>query len=276
MARLGEDRKMVLPRRPPSVEIHHMTAARSAGRILVVEDEAEIRELVRFTLEVDGYTVLKASNAMEAFELLEREHPDLVLLDLMMPAISGLEVLQTIRRRDTALPVIIVSALGSEDNRVRGLQLGADDYLCKPFSPRELVARVQALLRRAQGPSAAVTTIEYDGLRIDVTAREVWVRGNVVETTAKEFDLLAFLAANPGRVYTRHQLLREVWNSSSEWQQEGTVTEHVRRLRVKVEEDAERPRWLQTVRGVGYRFERRHARRDEGVEEALREAAVAN
>jgi two-component system phosphate regulon response regulator PhoB len=253
-----------------------MTATRSAGRVLVVEDEAEIRELVRFTLEVDGFTVLRASNAMEAFELLDREKPDLVLLDLMLPAISGLEVLQTIRGRNATLPVIILSALGSEDNRVRGLQLGADDYVCKPFSPRELVARVQALLRRTQGPNAAMATIAYDGLRIDVAAREVWVRGTLVDTTAKEFDLLAFLAANPGRVYTRHQLLREVWKSSSEWQQEGTVTEHVRRLRVKVEEDPERPRWLQTVRGVGYRFERRHTRVADGVEDALREAATSN
>ena len=276
MARLGEHRKMVLPRSPLCVEVLSMTAARSAGRILVVEDEAEIRELVRFTLEVDGFTVFRAANAMEAFDLLERERPDLVLLDLMMPAISGLEVLQTIRSRNATLPVIILSALGSEDNRVRGLQLGADDYMCKPFSPRELVARVQALLRRTQGPSAAMATIAYDGLRIDVSAREVWVRGQLIETTAKEFDLLAFLAANPGRVYTRHQLLREVWKSSSEWQQEGTVTEHIRRLRVKVEEDAERPRWLQTVRGVGYRFERRHARVAEGVEAAFREAAVSN
>ncbi|HVM07337.1 MAG TPA: response regulator transcription factor [Acidimicrobiales bacterium] len=233
-----------------------MTVPRTAARILIVEDEGEIRELVTFTLEVEGYTVLPAANGMEAFERIENDAPDLVILDLMMPAISGLEVLQNIRQHSTT-PVLILSAMGSEENRVRGLQLGADDYMTKPFSPRELAARVQALLRRSQGAAAAQQTITYDGLTIDLASREVWARGDLVETTAKEFDLLAFLAGNPGRVYTRHQLLREVWHSSSEWQQEGTVTEHIRRLRLKIEEDSERPRWLQTVRGVGYRFERR-------------------
>ena len=237
-----------------------MSANRASAKVLVVEEEAEIRDLLSFTLEVEGYAVVTASNGMEAFELLANEAPDLVILDIMMPAISGLEVLQAIRQQGST-PTIILSALTNEENRVRGLQLGADDYVSKPYSPREVVARVQALLRRAQGSVAAQTTISYEGLSIDLAAREVFVRGEFVETTAKEFDLLAFLAANPGRVYTRHQLLREVWHSSSEWQQEGTVTEHIRRLRVKVEDDAERPRWLQTVRGVGYRFERRHVAR---------------
>lgn len=244
-----------------------MTTSRTAARVLIVEDEAELREMVTFTLEVEGYEVLQAANGMEAFEHLASTTaaPDLVVLDLMMPAISGLEVLQNIRQNSN-VPVIILSAMGSEENRVRGLQLGADDYMTKPFSPRELVARIQALLRRTSGATSAAAqqTIAYDGLTIDLASREVWVRGDLVDTTAKEFDLLAFLAGNPGRVYTRHQLLREVWHSSSEWQQEGTVTEHIRRLRVKVEEDAERPRWLQTVRGVGYRFERRNQPRGTG------------
>jgi two-component system, OmpR family, phosphate regulon response regulator PhoB len=236
---------------------------RPAAKVLVVEDEGEIRDLVSYTLESEGFAVLPAANGMEAFERLANETPDIVVLDLMMPAISGLEVLQTIRQKSAALPIIILSALGNEENRVRGLQLGADDYMTKPFSPRELVARIQAVLRRTNGATAAQTTINYTGLTIDLAAREVWVRGGLIETTAKEFDLLAFLAASPGRVFTRHQLLREVWQSSSEWQQEGTVTEHIRRLRVKVEEDPERPKWLQTVRGVGYRFERRHTPRGE-------------
>ena len=231
-----------------------------AAKVLIVEDEGEIRDLLEFTLEAEGFSVLKAANGMEAFELLANDAPDLVILDLMMPAISGLEVLQSIRQNG-ATPIIVLSALASEENRVRGLQLGADDYVVKPFSPRELVARIQAVLRRTAGPVATQSTVAYDGLTIDTASREVWVRGELVETTAKEFDLLTFLAANPGRVYTRHQLLREVWNSSSEWQQEGTVTEHIRRLRVKIEDDAERPRWLLTVRGVGYRFERRQAPR---------------
>ena len=128
----------------------------------------------------------------------------------------------------------------------------------KPFSPRELAARITAVLRRTNGAAAASSVIEHKHLRIDLASREVWVRDVLVETTAKEFDLLAFLAAAPGRVFTRHQLLREVWHSSAEWQQEGTVTEHIRRLRQKIEDEADRPQWLQTVRGVGYRFERRH------------------
>jgi DNA-binding response OmpR family regulator len=226
-----------------------------AGTILVVEDEQDIRDVLWMTLEAEGYAVLLATNGMEAIERIADDAPDLVLLDVMMPAVNGLEVLQHTRKHGD-VPVILLTALGHEQNRVRGLQLGADDYIVKPFSPRELVARIQAVLRRT-GTGATSHEITFDGLRIDLSAREVWVRGDLTETTAKEFDLLAFFAASPGKVFTRHQLLREVWRSSSEWQQEATVTEHVRRLRVKIEDDAERPRWLHTVRGVGYRFDRR-------------------
>jgi DNA-binding response OmpR family regulator len=244
-----------------------MTAATPLqATVLVVEDEADIMELVAGTLEVEGYGVLRAANGMEAMERLDKDAPDLVVLDLMMPVISGLEVLQHIRQKGST-PVILLTALESEDNRVRGLQLGADDYIVKPFSVRELAARVGALLRRSNmsAASGAAASLEYPGLKIDLAGREVWVRGEFVETTAKEFDLLAFLAASPGKVFTRHQLLKEVWQSSSEWQQEGTVTEHIRRLRLKVEEDAERPKWLLTVRGVGYRFERRQQPRAESA-----------
>ena len=239
-----------------------MTSTPLKAKVLVVEDEEDIAALVVSALESDGFEVVSASNGMEAMERVEKDHPDLVVLDVMMPVISGLEVLQNIRQKGNT-PVILLTALESEDNRVRGLQLGADDYIVKPFSVRELSARVTALLRRSGMSASTVPTIEYPGLRIDLTGREVWVKGEMVETTAKEFDLLAFLAAAPGRVFTRHQLLREVWQSSSEWQQEGTVTEHVRRLRLKIEDDAEKPRWLQTVRGVGYRFERRTGARAE-------------
>jgi DNA-binding response OmpR family regulator len=228
--------------------------------VLVVEDEVDIMELVASTLEVDGYAVVRAANGMEAMERLEKDEPDLVVLDLMMPVISGLEVLQHIRQKGST-PVILLTALESEDNRVRGLQLGADDYIVKPFSIRELSARVAALLRRSGMAASTNPTIEFPGLRIDLNGREVWVQDVMVETTAKEFDLLAYLAAAPGKVFTRHQLLKEVWQSSSEWQQEGTVTEHIRRLRLKIEDDAEKPKWILTVRGVGYRFERRHTSR---------------
>jgi DNA-binding response OmpR family regulator len=233
----------------------------SAATILVIEDDPDIRSVVSMTLEAEGYAVELATNGMEGIELAATAKPDLVVLDIMMPVVSGLEVLQHIRQRD-AVPVIILTALGEEANRVRGLQLGADDYMVKPFSPRELVARIQAVMRRSQNPLGANDAITFDGLRIDLSSREVWVGGELVELTAKEFDLLAFLAASPGRVFTRHQHLHEVWRSSSEWQQEGTVTEHVRRLRVKIEADPERPTWLKTVRGVGYRFDRRSAERD--------------
>jgi DNA-binding response OmpR family regulator len=228
--------------------------------VLIVDDEPDIRELVTAALESEGYAVVAAASGIEAMERLEKDAPDVVVLDVMMPVISGLEVLQHIRQKGTT-PVILATALASVDSRVAGLKLGADDYIVKPFSLQELAARVAAALRRANMPAAASPVVEHPGLRIDLDSREVWVRGELVETTAKEFDLLAHLAAAPGRVFTRHQLLRIVWQSSSEWQQEGTVTEHVRRLRSKIEDDAERPTWIQTVRGVGYRFDRRRVSR---------------
>jgi DNA-binding response OmpR family regulator len=234
-----------------------MSTAAQQTKILIVDDEDDIRALVAGVLELDGYEVVTASNGMEATERLANDQPDLVVLDLMMPVISGLEILQDIRQKGST-PVILLTALGSEDNRVRGLRLGADDYVVKPFSPKELSARITAVLRRTNGAPAAGSVIEHNHLRIDLSSREVWLRDVLVETTAKEFDLLAFLAGAPGRVFTRHQLLREVWHSSAEWQQEGTVTEHVRRLRSKIEDEPDRPKWLQTVRGVGYRFDRRH------------------
>jgi two-component system, OmpR family, phosphate regulon response regulator PhoB len=227
-----------------------------SARVLVVDDDADLRSVAVFALEAEGLGVFEAGSGMEAFEILANDSFDLVILDVMMPAISGLEVLQDLRNRNPTAAVMILSGLGSEENRVRGLQLGADDYVTKPYSTRELVARAQALLRRTAA-LASLRTIELDGFVVDLDAREVWIRGAFVETTAKEFDLLAFLAAHPGRVYTRQQLLREVWQSSSEWQQDGTVTEHIRRLRLKIEENPVVPRWLHTIRGVGYRFERR-------------------
>jgi DNA-binding response OmpR family regulator len=233
-----------------------VTAHAARGTILVVDDDGNIRHLVTTALENEGFHVVEASNGMEALERFDKDKPDLVLLDVMMPVISGLEVLQHIRHKD-ATPVMLLTGLGSEDNRVTGLQLGADDYMVKPFSVRELAARAIALLRRSGMTAATCPTIEYPGLSVDLTGREVWVDGALVELTAKEFDLLAFLAAAPGRVVTRRQLLRDVWGSSTEWQQEGTVTEHVRRLRQRIEMDPENPRWIQTVRGVGYRFDRR-------------------
>ena len=222
--------------------------------VLVVEDDPDVREVVVMTLETAGYRVVAAPDGFVGLERMQTVQPSVVVLDVMMPGMNGLETLARIRETST-VPAIMLTSLGDERNKVRGLELGADDYVVKPFSPAELLARIHALLRRSEIVGQASQVIVHGDLRIDVGAREVAVQGERIETTAKEFDLLAFLAAAPGRVFTRHQLLREVWQSSSEWQQEATVTEHVRRLRIKIEDNQEQPVWLQTVRGVGYRFD---------------------
>ena len=222
--------------------------------VLVVEDDPDVREVVVMTLEADGYRVVAAGDGFAGLERLQAEDLAVVVLDVMMPGMNGLETLARIRETST-VPAILLTSLGDERNKVRGLELGADDYVVKPFSPAELLARIHALLRRSEISGQGARVITHGALRIDVGAREVSVRGERVETTAKEFDLLAVLAAAPGRVFTRHQLLREVGQSSAEWQQEATVTEHVRRLRIKIEANPEQPAWLQTVRGVGYRFD---------------------
>lgn len=222
--------------------------------VLVVEDDPDVRGVVVMTLETAGFRVVAAADGLAGLERMQTEQPSVVVLDVMMPGMNGLETLARIRETST-VPAILLTSLGEERNKIRGLELGADDYVVKPFSPAELLARIHALLRRSEIVGQATRVIVHGVLRVDVGAREVSVRGNRIETTPKEFDLLAFLAASPGRVHTRHQLLREVWQSSSEWQQEATVTEHVRRLRIKIEANADQPVWLQTVRGVGYRFD---------------------
>ena len=179
--------------------------------------------------------------------------PDLVVLDVMLPEIDGFALLGRIRR-DGDTPVILLTARTEEPDRVLGLELGADDYVVKPFSPRELAARVRSVLRRAQ-PREASPNLDFEDLQIDGVTREVRLHGEVVPTTPKEFDLLAFMAASPRKVFSRSQLLEEVWDSSSDYQDPSTVTVHVRRLRQKLEADSENPRWLHTVWGVGYRFE---------------------
>jgi DNA-binding response OmpR family regulator len=237
-----------------------IAAPTSAARILVVDDDEHVRSSLSCALEDHGYDVDVAGDGPSAFKLLERRPPDLVLLDIVMPTISGLDVLAAIRSTTRRLPVILVSALCSEENRIRGLRLGADDYIVKPFATRELMARVDAVLRRANGGTDPLDIVESGGLKLDPLSREVWVDGEPVALTAREFDLLLFLAARPGRVFTRDALLRHVWSSSASWQTPATVTEHVHRLRIKIgarsDDGGER---ITTVRGVGYRFERRHA-----------------
>lgn len=224
-------------------------------RVLVVDDEPMVREVVIRYLERDGFEVSAAATGPEALTAVEKSMPDLVVLDLMLPGVSGMEILSRLRATSD-VPVILLTARAEEADHVLGLELGADDYVVKPFSPRELAARVRTVLRRS-GPSvaAAPAVLEFEGLVIDPASREVLVDGSTVELTAREFDVLQFLAAAPRQVFSRSQLLDHVWDSSPEWQDPSTVTVHIRRIRNKIESNPDEPRRIVTVRGVGYRFE---------------------
>ena len=229
------------------------------GGVLVIDDDNDIRDLIHLSLELGGFNVNVARDGMEALHLVEQVEPEVIVLDLMMPGMSGIEVLDRIRAKHRT-PVLVCSALGSDDNVIYALERGADDYVTKPFNIEVLEARVKVLRRRAWGANSN-QLMQFNGLMVDVPRRQVTVDGEIVEFTAKEFDLLAHMANFPGRVFSRHDLLRDVWNSSSAWQQEATVTEHIRRVRTKIETDPDKPEWIQTVRGVGYRFERRRSPR---------------
>ena len=224
----------------------------SMATVLVVDDEPIVREVVVRYLEREGYRTLEAGDGDEARSLLERQEPSLVLLDLMLPGTDGLELCRWIRARST-LPVIMLTARGEEADRIVGLELGADDYVTKPFSPRELVARVRSVLRRAEPRDTAPGRLAFDGLEIDPATREVVCDGGQLKLTAKEFDLLYFLASHPRRVFSRDQLMTRVWGYEAALDT-GTVTVHVRRLREKIESDPAHPSHLQTVWGVGYRL----------------------
>jgi two-component system phosphate regulon response regulator PhoB len=223
------------------------------ARILLIDDDPQIRTLLSRLLAQDGYRPVEAGDAATAMDVMGATTPDLVLLDVMMPKTDGIEILQRIRAASD-VPVIMLTALGNEADRVLGLRMGADDYVVKPFSPSELTARIESVLRRSR-PTAAPLELVSESVEIDMATRDVLVRGQGVELTAKEFDLLAFLVASPRQVFSRDQLLEQVWASSAEWQDPATVTEHVRRLRRKLETDPDHPALLCTVRGVGYRFE---------------------
>ena len=219
--------------------------------MLVVDDEPIVREVVVRYLEREGFRTIEAAEGNAARELLEAQPPDLVVLDLMLPGVDGLELCRWIRAR-SQLPVILLTARGEETDRVVGLELGADDYVTKPFSPRELVARVRSVLRRADAAPRA-QRLEFDGLVLDADSRDVTLDGAPLRLTAKEFDLLWLMAGHPRRVFGRDQLMRGVWGYEAALDT-GTVTVHVRRLREKIERDPSRPRRLETVWGVGYRF----------------------
>ena len=236
-------------------------AANRDARILVVDDDPQLRSLLLLVLEGEGYPVTLASDAPSAVVEVEKGNTDLVVLDVSLGVDDGRMVLARIREMGD-LPVILISGKGDTADRVLGLRLGADDFLPKPFSPVELVARVETILRRSSPRTLSAPNVSpppdgspAQGLRVDEVTREVTIDGEPIELTAKEFDLLAFLARSPRQVFSRGQLLEHVWSSRSEWQDEATVTEHVRRVRHKIEPDPARPRWITTVRGVGYRFE---------------------
>lgn len=222
-------------------------------RILVVDDDDVFRTYLRSLLEREGHTIVEATTGENALEMLGDDRPDLIVLDIEMPGMSGLELLN--RLRDTGrVPAIVVSGHDSESERVLGLDLGADDYVVKPFLAREFTARVRSVLRRAQ-PEPPVDGFRFGALEIRPASREVLLDGQHVQLTAREFDVLTYLAARPRQVIGRQQLLADVWKSSEDWQDPATVTEHIRRLRHKIEKDPTNPRWLRAVRNVGYSFE---------------------
>lgn len=223
-------------------------------RILIVDDEEMIVRTVKAYLDQEGFKTYTASDGEEALRAFKEKGPDLIVLDLMLPRMSGIEVTKKIRATST-VPIIMLTAKAAEADRVVGLELGADDYVVKPFSPRELVARVRAVLRRIDGEAGMAERISTGDLEIDLKTREVKVDGKEVELTPTEFDLLAFLARHPGQVFTRLQLLREVQGYTYDAFAR-TIDTHVKNLRRKIEKDPKDPRYILTVHGVGYRFTR--------------------
>jgi DNA-binding response OmpR family regulator len=223
--------------------------------VLLVDDEESVQKLLTYPLEREGYTVVQARDGEEALERYRETPVDLVILDLMLPRLDGLAVCRRLREERSAVPIIMLTARGDEGDKVLGLELGADDYITKPFSIREFMSRVRALLRRAQlSPvGARAEVIEVDDLRIDTSRRTVEARGEAVQLTYLEFELLRMLAASPGRVFTRKELLDELWGGS-EFRDPRTIDVHVRHLREKVERDPAEPALIFTVRGAGYRF----------------------
>jgi DNA-binding response OmpR family regulator len=223
------------------------------GSVLVVDDEPTIAEVVSRYMERAGYVTRVAADGYEALRLAREERPDLVVLDIMLPGIDGLEVMRRLRGEERT-SIILLTAKGEQTDRIVGLRLGADDYVVKPFSPAELVARVDAVLRRVEASPEVESAIDFEGLSIDPVGHRVTVRDEEVQLTTREYDLLLFFARHPGQVFSRDQLMDRVWQYSF-YTDTSTVTVHVRRLRSKIERDPSNPRWLQTVWGVGYRFQ---------------------
>jgi len=224
--------------------------------ILVVEDEASIAEVVSLYLKRAGYNVQIAPDGKKAMNIFERQMPDFVILDLMLPEVDGLALTRWVRDRSD-VPIIMLTARREEIDRIAGLEMGADDYVVKPFSPQELVSRVRAVMRRLgreQAEAESDRSLSFDGLMIDPRSRVLKVKGSPIDLTVKEFDMLYLLARHPKQVFTREQLLERVWGGAA-YIDPGTVTVHVRRLREKIEDDPSKPTRLLTVWGVGYKFE---------------------
>jgi DNA-binding response OmpR family regulator len=227
-----------------------------AERIIVIEDDPSILRGLQLNLGMEGYTVRSAGDGETGLQLARTEHPDLVVVDVMLPRLGGLEVVREIRKGDPDLPILILSAKGQEGDKVAGLRLGADDYMVKPFGLKELLARIDALLRRRRargetGPSKSVRKV--GGIEVDLDSRRAMVGDRELELTSREFDLLAFFLNHPDRVYSREQLMEAVWGSRY-FGTARTVDNFIARLRAHIGDDAENPRHLETVRGVGYRF----------------------
>jgi two-component system, OmpR family, response regulator ResD len=232
-----------------------MTPAAEPADVLVVDDEPTITDIVSRYLVRAGYRARSARDGLEAVAAVAARRPDLIVLDVMLPGIDGLEVMRRIRHdHDEPVGVILLTARGEEHDRIAGLRDGADDYMAKPFSPAELVARVEAVLRRTKPREDEETPLVHGELRIEPAARRVHLGDEELQLTQREFELLLYLARHPGRVFTRDQLMDAVWQFPF-YTDTATVTVHVRRLRSKLREDSEAPRWLQTVWGVGYRFQ---------------------
>jgi DNA-binding response OmpR family regulator len=230
-----------------------------SATILLVDDEDAVQKLLTYPLEREGFRVVSARDCQEALDLFAVENPDLVVLDIMLPRVDGLEVCKRLRARST-VPIIMLTARDDELDKVVGLELGADDYITKPFSIREFRSRVRALLRRAKLPpyqgEDGDELIAADGLKIDVARRAVELEGRAVQLTYVEFELLRTMASHPGRVFSRKTLLEELWGGS-DYREPRTIDVHVRHLREKLERDPREPEFIHTVRGVGYRFRER-------------------
>ncbi|MHB9098799.1 MAG: response regulator [Syntrophales bacterium] len=226
-------------------------------KILIADDEKDIVELIAYNLEREGYAVVKAFDGQKAWEMINAEKPNLVILDLMMPEISGMEVCRMIRHQaaTAALPIIMLTAKSDSVDKILGLEVGADDYITKPFHVRELIARIRAVLRRSERLPEAVPpeAFDYRGLHIDFTSYQVTLNGQPVDLSSREFKLLQFFTGHPGRVYSRDQLLDRVWGDEA-FVEPRTVDVHISRLRAAIEPDKENPKYILTVRGIGYKF----------------------